>query len=150
MPKINFITHFFLEILHFKESCNFCNREPEFCQIQDWWWNTSYKINFHFGLLPSKTKDKFSLKIQKTLFWGHFGPFLPKLGQKWIFLVKKDCQFLNIPIIYHRAKNQKKLLNHFWEKGQTGWQTNRQINGYFIQPSIRGGSKKWQINLVKS
>ena len=93
LTAFNFITHFFLEILHFKESCNFCNREPEFCQIRDWWWNTNYKINFHFGLLPSKTKDKFSLKIQKTLFWGHFGPFLPKLGQKWIFLVKRTANF---------------------------------------------------------
>ena len=43
-------------------------------------------------------------KIPKTLIWGDFVPFLPKFGQKWIFLEKKRLrQFLDIPIIYHRA-----------------------------------------------
>ena len=31
------------------------NREPEFCQIWDWWWNISNKISFHFRLFPRKT-----------------------------------------------------------------------------------------------
>ena len=53
---------------------------------------------------------KFSKKNNpKTLIWGQFRPFLPKFGLKW----KKGLrQFLNIPIIYQRAKNQKKLMSH--------------------------------------
>ena len=44
-------------------------------------------------------------KIQKNLFWEN------------VF-----CQFLNIPIIYHRAKNHEKLMSHFREKCRTdGW-----------------------------
>ena len=31
------------------------------------------------------------------------------------FLRKRGCQFLNIPVIYHLAKQQKKT--HSWEKG---------------------------------
>ena len=104
-------------------------------------------IGFHFRLLPGKTNEKTFQKIQKTLFWSHVGPFSPKFGQKWIFLKKELRQFLNIPIIYHRAKNQKKLMIHSWDKyrtdrptgRQTDWQTH---NGDFIGPSIGRVSKK--------
>ena len=40
----------------------------------------------------------------KPYFGAILGPFCPTLGL---------CQFLDIPIIYNRAKNQKKLLSHF-------------------------------------
>ena len=36
-----------------------------------------------------KLKTKFSKKIQKTLFWGHFGPLLPKFVQNWNFLERR-------------------------------------------------------------
>ena len=48
-------------------------RKPEFCQI----WNEISR------------KTKFFHKLQKVLYWDHFGPFLPKFGQKWIFLKKR-------------------------------------------------------------
>ena len=39
-------------------------------------------------------------KSLKTLFWGHFRPFLPILGKIWIFLEKKGLRkFLNMSII---------------------------------------------------
>ena len=41
---------------------------------------------------------------------------------------KEGCQFLDIPIIYYRAKNQKKLLSHFWEKRQMDRQTDGQTD----------------------
>ena len=45
-------------------------------------------------------------KNSKTLFWGHFAQIWEKIN----FPGKKGlCQFLNIRINYHRAKNQKKL-----------------------------------------
>ena len=96
MPKINFIIHFFLEMLHFKESCKLIGhkiwpitQEPEFCQTWHWWWNISNKISFHFRLLPRKTNNIFQT-IQKDLFCSHSRPFLPKFGQKWIYLEKKS------------------------------------------------------------
>ena len=71
----------------------------------------------------------FFQKVQKTLFWGHVGPFLPKSGKKWIFLENKSLLILDIPIIYHRAKNQKKLMTHSWVKFQTDGRTDRQTDG---------------------
>ena len=54
-------------------------------------------------------------KKSQNLFWGHFGPFLPKLetnfpGKKRLY------QFLNIPIVNLHAKKSEKLLSHFCEK----------------------------------
>ena len=103
MQKTNFIIHFFLEILHFKESCNLIgwqHRELEFCQIWDWWWNINNNISFHFRLYTRKTNDKNFFKNPKRTYFGVIlGPFYPNLGKKEL------CQFLDIPIIYHCAKN---------------------------------------------
>ena len=81
-----FIIYFFLEILHFKESCNLIGQnavtfwpitsEPEFCQIWGWRWNINSNISFHFRLFLGKTNDKIFRKIQKNLLWAHFAPFL--------------------------------------------------------------------------
>ena len=66
-------------------------------------------------------------KKSKTLFWGHFAQIWEKIN----FPGKKGlCQFLNIRIIYHRGKNQKKLMSHSCGKcrtdnGQTEGQTDR-------------------------
>ena len=98
----------------------------------DWWWNINNNISFHFRLFPRKTNDKIFQKIQKNLFWGHLGPFLPRWGQKWIFLKKGICQFLDIPIIYHRAKNQKKNNERFL-RWTPKWRIDRRTdNGDFI------------------
>ena len=65
--------------------------EPQFCHIWDWWWNITKNISFHFRLFPRKTNDKIFHKIhkKKKLFGGHFGTFLPKFWQKWIFLEER-------------------------------------------------------------
>ena len=120
MQKTNFIIHFFLEILHFKESCNLIgwqHQEIEFCQIWDWWWNINNNISFHYRLLPRKTNDKIILKIQKEPILGSFYPNLGKNKFSW---KKELCQFLDIPITSHCAKNQKKLLSNFWGNHQVG------------------------------
>ena len=66
---------------------------------------------------------KFFKKSQNPYFWFHF-------GQNKISWKKGLRQFLDIPIIYHRAKNQEKIMSYFWEKrrtdGQTDGQTYRQ------------------------
>ena len=59
---------------------------------------------------------------------------------------KKLCKFLSIPIIYHRAKNQKKLTTYSREKrrpdGRTNGQKVRQTdNRDFTGPSVGRGSK---------
>ena len=90
MQKTNFIIHFILEILHFKESCNLIG-----CS------NLRTRILPDMRLTQIRAKNEFSWK-------------------------KELCQFLDIPIIYHCAKNQKKLLSNFWGKHQTDGQTDRQ------------------------
>ena len=87
-------------------------QEPEFYQIWDWWWNINNNISFQFRLFPRKTNDKMFQKIQKNLFRGHFGPFLPKFGQKWIFQEKwvlSDLRYYNyLPL---RQKSEKTNLS---------------------------------------
>ena len=96
IPKINYIIDFFLEILHRILQFDWLTvfwpitREPEFCQLWDWWRNINNKISFYFRLFPGKTNDKIFQKIQNILFWDHFGPFLLKFTQKMNFPGKKD------------------------------------------------------------
>ena len=49
-------------------------------------------------------------KVQKILFGGHFGHFI-QISGKMNFPEKNGCQFLNIPIVYHGAKNLKKITH---------------------------------------
>ena len=53
---------------------------------------------------------KFFKKSKTKLFVDHFGPFPQNLVDNEVSWKKGLCQFLNIPIIYHHAKNQKKLM----------------------------------------
>ena len=70
-------------------------------------------------------------KVFKKSKKPYFGTSLDTLGKNEFSWEKGLCQFLDIPIIYHRAKNQKKLLSHFWEKRPNG-RPDRQTNGDFI------------------
>ena len=91
--------------------------DSKLCQIC--WWDINNNISFHYRLFLKKTWQNFS-KNQKKLFWSHSGCFLPKLGPKMKFSWKKGlCQFFNIRIIYHCAKNQKNLMNNSWENCST-------------------------------
>ena len=50
---------------------------------------------------------------------------------------------LHTPIIYHRVKNQKKLMSYSLEKCRTDGETDGQRdNGCFIGPTVGRGSKK--------
>ena len=100
--------------------------EPKFCQIWRWCETSNKKNSFHFRLFPGKTGDKIFQKIPKNLFWDQFQPFMDKFGQRIFSLKKGLCQILNIPIIYHRAKNQKKLMTHSWQNGWTDIPRDRQ------------------------
>ena len=62
---------------------------------------------------------KFLKKSQRPHFGAILGPFYPNLGKKEFSWVKGFCRFSNILIIYHRTKNQKKVMIHPREKSQT-------------------------------
>ena len=142
MPKINFMVLFFLEILHFKKSCNLIGWQ-HFGPLPV----MGLVVKYHFRLFP-RNNDKIFQKIQKP----YFGLLLPKSGHKWIFPEKVLCQFLDIPIIYHLAKNQTTIETFLWRTsncrtdeltdGRTDGQTDRQTNGDFIEPSVGRGSNK--------
>ena len=51
---------------------------------------------------------KFFKKSKKTHFGVILGPFSPNLSKIEFSWKNGLCQFLNNPIIYHRAKNQEK------------------------------------------
>ena len=140
MRKTNFIIHFILEILHFKQSCNLIgwqHRELEFCLIWDWWWNIKNKISFHFRLYTRKSNDKsFQKKSKKNLFWGHFGPFLPKFGQKWIFLEKIVLSVFRYSNYLSLCQKSAKTFEQFPRK-TPNWRTDRQRDDCdFIRPSV--------------
>ena len=59
--------------------------------------------------------------MKKNYFGGHFDLFGSNLGKDKFSWKEGLCQFLNIPIIYRRAKNQKKLIWHSWGKRWTDW-----------------------------
>ena len=74
---------------------------------------------------------------------GPFGALFAQLWAKMDFPGKKGCQFLDIPIAYHRAKNQKKLLSHFGEKRRTDdRRTNGQTDRRFYRTLRRTGVQK--------
>ena len=119
MPKINFIICLFLEILHFKKACI-------------WLTDSILTHNSRTRTIPIKDVDETSItildcvqeKLQNKLFQNskkktileQFGSFLPKFGQKWIFLGKWAVSFLNIPIAYQWTKNVKKTNEPFPRK----------------------------------
>ena len=69
---------------------------------------------------------------QKTLIWGHFGPFLPKFVQKSIFLKKRALSVIKYSNYLPTCQKSEKTNDR---------QTDRQTdNGNFIGPSVRRGS----------
>ena len=53
----------------------------------------STKLVSTLDCIQEKLMTKFFKKSKKNVFWGHFGPFLPEFGQKWIFLEKRAVRF---------------------------------------------------------
>ena len=116
MPKINFIIHFFQEILHFKESCNLIGQQYFGPQLENHNFarygiagEISITISvFILDYYQEKLTTKLFKKPQKPYFGTVLDPFCP-IWAKMNF-PGKNGSVLDIPIIYHIAKNQKKLL----------------------------------------
>ena len=134
MPKIHFIIHFFPEILHFKESCNLIVQQHFDQQLQNQSFarygtdeETSITILvFILDYFQEKLMANFFKKSKKIYFGAILGPFCPSLGKNEFSWKKGSVSLINIPIIYHHAKNQKKLMSYSWEKCQTDRQMDRQ------------------------
>ena len=69
---------------------------------------------------------KFFKKSKKTYSEAILGLFCPNSGKNDFSWKKGLWQFLDIPIVYHRAK---KLSSHFLEKHQTNGRTDRETDG---------------------
>ena len=92
-----------------------------------------------------KTNNKYFQIFQNTLFLGHSGQYFPKLGEKCIFWEKGLCQFINIPNIYHVAKNLKKK-RPIPDKNSELQMDRQTEDSDFIGSSEGQGSKKSYLN----
>ena len=112
--------------------------EPDFSQACSFHRMLMNHKNFHFTQIPDKTNDVIFLKSPKTMFLGHFWPFLvifarwgffpknPALSHTTIYGPLTPCQVsekTNEPIL-------RKLTDR-WKDGRMEGQTGRP---YFIGP----------------
>lgn len=97
-------------------------------------------MNFHSTRNTEKNNGKGWKNFFKKTFFGHFSPFLKKKKKK--ILEKLGHFSLDFTIIYHYAKNQKKLISGYRENSKLT-DGHRQINnGDFIGPSVQTRSPK--------
>ena len=115
MPKINFIIHFYLDILHFKESFNLISRKHfgPYLNNQN---SSRYGIGgeisitiivFNLDSFQKKHMTKFSRKCKNSYFGAILSPFCLNLSKYEFFWHIGLSKFLNIPSIYHHAKIRK-------------------------------------------
>ena len=145
VPQINFIIHFFLKILYFKESWNLISQQDFGTQFENQNF-ARYGIGGEISItilvfILDYFQEKlwnFSKKI-KNYFRAILGPIWSILGKNKFSWKTRLCQFLNIPIIYHHAKNQKKTNEPFLRK-MPNWQMDGLTdNSDFIGPLQDGG-----------
>ena len=131
IPKIKFRYWSINEILTIKEYWNLIEQEPfwaitwepDFSQACSFCRMLMNHKNFHFTQIPDKTNDMIFLKSPKTLFLGHFWPFLVIFAW-WGFFPKN----LAVTHNYIWAPNtmlsfRKKLMSQFRENLWTDEQT---------------------------
>ena len=88
---------------------------------------------FILDYFQEKLMTKFP-ESPKKYFGANLGLFFSQIWSKMHFMQKKT-QFLDIPIIYHRVKTQKKTNKPFLRK-MLNWLIDRQTdNSDFIGPS---------------
>ena len=96
---------------------------------------------------------KLSKKSPKPYFGDILGPFCPNLSRNKFSWKNGFCQFLNIPSIYHLAKNNKKLMTKqpIPEKNVElmEGQTDRQTDSDFIGPSVIWGANILVLVMTK-
>ena len=111
--KINFIINFFLELLHFKESCNLIGQQHLGHNLRNFIrYGISGEISltilvFILDYFQQKLMTKVFKKSKKPCFGAICGSFCPNLGKNKFSRKKGLCQLSNIPIIYIVQKIKK-------------------------------------------
>ena len=113
--QINFIPHVFLKIFRSKNQ----NRNARTRILPNMGLLVKYQQQYQlsFKIMSKKISlNKILINFLKTQKKNYFGTNLGRFGPN---LVKNEfswkrglSQFLNIPIIYHYVKNQRKLMNY--------------------------------------
>ena len=133
--------------INLKISCNLTGQQP----FGPWFENLNfarYRIsselsvtNLVFILHYFQRKPMtFFKKSEKPCFGLISSIFFLNLGKNDFLRKKGICHFLNIPYIYHLAKNKKKLMINSWEKCPTDRQTDRKQ--WFYRTHCRTGVQK--------
>ena len=60
-----------------------------------------------------KLMAKFFKKSKQNLLLGHFGPFLPRFGQKWIFLEKRALSVFRYSNYLSSSQKSAKTVEQF-------------------------------------
>ena len=123
MPKINFIIHFFLEVLHFKESCNLIGWR----YFGPWLKNQNFT---RYGI-----SDEISITILVFIL-GYFQKFLALFTQIWAKMNvpgKKPLSAFKYSSYLPSCQKSEKIMSHSWEKrrtdGRMDGRTDRQTDG---------------------
>ena len=126
--------------------------EPDFSQACSFCRMLMNHKNFHFTQIPDKTNDVIFLKSPKTMFLGHFWPFLVIFAQ-WGFFPKNPA--LSHTTIYGpltpcqvSEKTNEPILRKFTDRQKDGrmeeWtdrRTDRWTLFYRTLPAKAGGPK---------
>ena len=133
IPKIHFIIHFFLEILHFKESCNLIGWQHFGPQLQNQNFarygigreiSTTILLSI-LDYFQEKLRTKYFKKSKKPLFWGSFWAIFAKICPKVNFPGKMALSVFRYSNYLPSCQNTHKN-NHFCEKCGTDIRTDRQ------------------------
>ena len=145
MPKVKFIIHFFLEILHFKELCNFIGWQHlgPWLEIQSF---ARYGVGVEISIkILVFTLDYFQEKLMTKFFKKSKKPYFGAMWRFWPFL-KKDSVFKYsnyLPLCQKLEKTNmpflSKMLN--WRMGWMNIQTEGQTDNHdFVGTSVGRGS----------
>ena len=151
MPRIQFIIHFLLEILHFKEPCNLIGWQHFGLKLENQNFarygiggEISRILVFIIDYFQEKLMTNFFRRSKKTYCGVILGPFCPNLLKNkfsWKNGLSVFKYFNQLP----SCQNHKKLMRHCWEKYWTDGRTeNRQtVQKWFYRILRKTGVQKF-------
>ena len=116
--------------------------ELDFCQACSFRKMLMNHKNFHFTQIPDKTNDAIFLKSPKTMFWGHFWPFLPDgdFSKKTSFVIHNYIWAPNTMLCF--KKTNELISRKLTDRWKDGWKDGR-TDPSLYDPYGRGrGSNK--------
>ena len=94
-------------------------------------WTRSIASNLDY-FQEKLMKTFFKKNPQKPYFGGHFGPFLPKFGQKWFFLKKRALSVLKYSNYLKLCQKSEKTISQKVNLNQFAGSWKNQANMSFI------------------